>query len=137
MTETVKQRNQVNVRLDDDTNVIVNKLAKQKRVSKSEVCRQALSGELAKIDERQNKVFTPEERRDVLLKLGSMAENISGIRNENVKLGNNVNQITKAANVGKIATHPQIDSFEKYGENVERYLEDVAKELNRIWQLLA
>lgn len=137
MTEETKQRNQVNVRLDDDTNAIVNKLAQQKRVSKSEVCRQALTGELAKIDAKQNKVFTPEERKEILVKLGSMTENISVIRNNNAKFGNNVNQIARAANQGVIKTHPQIQEFEKHGENMGAYLEKVAKELNEIWQLLA
>lgn len=131
------QRNQVNVRLDDETNAIVNKVAKQNRVSKSEVCRQAIAGELAKIDAKKNKTLSEEERKAVMTKLGHMMEEVSKIRQVTKNVATNVNQITKAANSGTIQTHPEIEKYLKYSDNVSLNLESFAKELNQIWQSLA
>lgn len=132
-----KQRNQVNVRLDDKTNDIVNRVAKANRVSKSEVVRLALTGELEKIDAKKNKSLSDEEREKVLRDLGKMMGVLSNIQNQNARLGNNVNQIAKAINMGKapVSTH-DVAAYAAYGNAMSKGLENMGKGLDTLWRIL-
>lgn len=132
-----KQRNQVNVRLDDKTNEIVNRVAKANRVSKSEVVRLALTGELEKIDAKKNKSLSDEEREKVLRELGKMMGVLSNIQNQNARLGSNVNQIAKAINMGRAPVSTQdATAYATYGNAMSKGLESMGKGLDALWRIL-
>lgn len=131
------QRNQVNVRLDDVTNAIVNRVATSNRISKSEVVRLALTDELARIDERKNKTLSAEEREIMIGHFNKIATEMSRMHREVAMLGNNVNQIARAINRGESnMTFYDLNKCVNLERTLARNLEIVAKEMDRIWHTL-
>lgn len=127
----------INVRFDSELYGVVEKIAAENRMSKSDVVRTALESELSKIDARKNKTLSAEDREIMLKNMGLMMTNLSKIRNDNAKLGSNVNQIVKAINKGeKSVDAVQLQTYVNYGDSIEKYMEAVAEELNRIWLTL-
>jgi len=128
----------INVRFDSELYGVVEKVATENRMTKSEVVRTALEGELSKIDARKNKTLSDEDRERMLKNMGTMMTSLSSIRNDNAKYGNNINQMVKAINKGETSVSGiQLNGYVQYGDKVEKYLETVAEELNRIWHTLA
>lgn len=132
-----KTRKQVNVRLSDGEMKVIDDVAQANRMSRSEVVRLAVMGELQRVNATRSKALTNEERAQALQMLAVMAENIATIRNANAKLGSNVNQIARALNSGvEPKVEIPVEKYEAFGEVFNERLEDVAKELNALWQSL-
>lgn len=140
-SDSVMTRKQINVRLSDEENTLLDELAKAHNKSKSEIVRQAFKGELAKIDSQKNKTLSDEERKDILVTLGSMMTYLSDVRNHVSRLGGNANQIAKILNKGgAVKLNEGVKKFHddavEYSENVKENLEIVAEELDKIWHTL-
>lgn len=134
----IVKRNQVNVRLKDDENAVVERIAGTHNISKSEVIRLALNGELAKVEKRKNNSLSDDERSVVLLKMGAMMGTLSEIRNQNSHFVSNVNQIAKVLNSGgQGVSQYDATAYEKYGKEMSESQENIAKELNALWHILA
>lgn len=136
-------RNQVNVRLSDEENAELEKLAKSHNKSKSEIVRTAFQGELAKIDSKKNKSLSDEERKDMLVKIGTMMTYLSTVERHAHGVGRNINQIAKIANAGGLGANKsvdryleQADQFKAYSEEVKENIGLMSEELNRIWHTL-
>ena len=139
-------RIQVNVRLHDDENEIVTRTAKALNISKSDVMRKALLGELSKMKipeastepVKQTKVLSAAERETMIKSVGNLITDVSKMKGDNGRLGGNINQITKAIQTGdKTVSIPAVNSYVGYANAMTDGLASVAKELNRIWRQLA
>lgn len=91
-------RNQVNVRLTDDEARMIDDIAKENRMSKSDVVRFAIVGELKEVSAKRTKPMTPEQRIEILEAVGKATTLLSKVKADNAKLGNNVNQIARRLN---------------------------------------
>lgn len=91
-------RNQVNVRLTDDEARMIDDIAKENRMSKSDVVRFAIVGELKEVSAKRTKPMTPEQRKEILEAVGKATTLLTKVRTDNAKLGNNVNQIARRLN---------------------------------------
>lgn len=136
-------RKQVNVRLSDEEFEELERLAKLHNKSKSEIVRTAFQGELAKIDSTKNKSLSDEERKDILVKIGSMMTYLSKVERQTDGVGRNINQIAKIANAGELGENKsadryleQADKFVEYSKNVKSEMASMSEELNRIWHTL-
>lgn len=127
----------INVRFESDMFDEIAEIAKENRRTKSEVVRTALEGELAKISEQTNKKLTDEQRAAVLKIMGAIMTDISAIRNDNVKLGNNVNQIAKSMNQGvSVVSEIELAAYDKLEKTVDAQLDQFSKGLDAIWRIL-
>lgn len=139
-------RIQVNVRLHDDENEIVTRTAKALNISKSDVMRKALLGELSKMKipeapkepVKQTKVLSAAERETMIKSTGNLITDVSKMKGDNGRLGGNINQIAKAIKTGdKTVPIPELKAYHEYRKTMDVGLAAVAKELNRIWRQLA
>lgn len=136
MGETTNARNQVNVRLDDATFAVVNELAANNRMTKSQVVRAAIAGQLEAINGSAKNSLSDDERAELLEVLTKTMTNLSAINAIMAREGNNINQIAKAANTGRITRHPDTDNLVARREEMSKYLSHNAERLNKIWQSL-
>lgn len=136
MGETTNARNQINVRLDDETFAVVNELAANNRMTKSQVVRAAITGQLEAINGSAKNSLSDDERKKILDTMTNIMTNISKINADVAREGNNINQIAKAANSGRIMRHPDADDLANRREKMAKYFSFAAEELNKIWQLL-
>jgi len=127
----------INVRFEEEIYADIVKRAEQERRSKSDVVRTALSGELAKISEQTNKVLTNEQRLAVLNIMGKVMTHVSVIRNDNAKLGRNVNQIAKSMNQGIPGVSKiDLEAYKDLEKRVDAELSQFSKGLDAIWRIL-
>jgi Arc/MetJ-type ribon-helix-helix transcriptional regulator len=127
----------INVRFEEEIYADIVKRAEQERRSKSDVVRTALSGELAKISEQTNKVLTNEQRVAVLNIMGKVMTHVSVIRNDNAKLGRNVNQIAKSMNKGMPGVSEiELKAYKDLEKRVDAELSQFSKGLDAIWRIL-
>lgn len=127
----------INVRFEEEIYADIVKRAEQERRSKSDVVRTALSGELAKISEQTNKVLTNEQRVAVLNIMGKVMTHVSVIRNDNAKLGRNVNQIAKSMNQGIPGVSKiELEAYKDLEKRVDAEMSQFSKGLDAIWRIL-
>lgn len=127
----------INVRFEEAIYADIVKRAEKERRSKSDVVRTALSGELAKISEQTNKVLTNEQRVAVLNIMGKVMTHVSVIRNDNAKLGRNVNQIAKSMNQGIPGVSKiELEAYKDLEKRVDAELSQFSKGLDAIWRIL-
>lgn len=134
-------RKQINVRLSDEEYAELEKLAKTHNKSKSEIVRTGFKGELAKIDSKKNKSLSDEERKEMLVMLGTIMTYMSKVERHTAGVGRNVNQIAKMVNQGKfndsvVRYLSEMDGFLKYSGDVRENMEAMSRELNKIWHTL-
>lgn len=127
----------ISVRIDDELFDIVEQMAKANRMSKSEVVRTALEGELAKISEQKNKALSDEQRQALLRILGKIMTHVSVMRNDNARLGGNVNQIARALNSGGVGVSQiELQEYINLKEVVDKRLNEFSRGLDAIWRTL-
>ena len=127
----------ISVRIDDELFDIVEQIAKANRMSKSEVVRTALEGELAKIAEHKNKDLSDGQRQAMLSMLGKIMTHVSVMRNDNARLGGNVNQIARALNSGGVGVSPiELQEYINLKEVVDKRLNEFSRGLDAIWRTL-
>ncbi|WP_146159184.1 hypothetical protein [Alkalicoccus saliphilus] len=125
----------VTLRLDVQTNEFVTQIAEDEMISKSEVVRLALTGAKEDWKTRQGHRMTKEDREEILFKLVEILTVLGKVRNDNKKLGRNVNQIAKASNMGYTrVSEYEMQTYFSYGEYVKAGLEELAKEVHVLWR---
>lgn len=140
-------RQQVNVRLTDDEARMIDEIAKENRMSKSDVVRFAIAGQLKEVTAERSRPIEPVQRKELLETLGKTTMMLTKVRTDNARLGNNVNQIArhlnsnvtkKAVPDGKVleALSRDIRMYRSTDMNTQEELLNLSKELRRIWQSL-
>lgn len=127
----------INVRFEEEIYADIVKRAEQERRSKSDIVRTALSGELAKISEQTNKSLTDDQRLAVLSIIGKVMTHVSVIRNDNAKLGNNINQIAKSMNLGVPGVSKiELEAYKEFEKRIGSDLSQLSKGLDGVWRIL-
>lgn len=147
--ERAKQptRQQVNVRLTDDEARMIDEIAKENRMSKSDVVRFAIVGQLKEVTAERSRPVEPVQRKELLETVGEARTIVAHIDAENARRGNNVNQIArhlnsnatkKAGPDGKILEGLSRDlrMYRSADMNTQEEVEKLTKELKRLWQSL-
>lgn len=147
--ERAKQpaRKQVNVRLTDDEARMIDEIAKENRMSKSDVVRFAIAGQLKEVTAKRSKPMEPVQRIELLDAIANATTIVSNIDAENGRRGNNVNQVAKYLNSnvtkqagpdGKIleALSRDLRFYRSSDMSTQEEVEKLAKELDKLWQLL-
>lgn len=130
-------RKQVNVRLSDDEFEKLNELAKRFSRSRSDVVRTAFQGELAKMSDTKVNSLSDEERKKMLEFTGIMMTYLSRMERTLHGVGNNVNQIAKASNQGRVPKRVvDEDKLILFADSFRENVEVIQKELDKIWQSL-
>lgn len=133
-----KKSKHINVRFDSELYDVVEQIAKENRMSKSDVVRTAIEGELANISEHRNRSLSDAERETIIRDVGRILTFLSRIEAQNRRLGNNVNQIARAMNKGqKGVSQIELDEYEKYRHWVERNIKAMSKAVDKLWRILA
>lgn len=136
-TQIKRSTNHISVRLDDDLYREIEKLADEKKIKKSGAVRLALSKELAKVAAHRETILPEEDRATVLRLLGVIQTEMSRMRNDNAKMGRNINQMAKATNSGgPVFSEIELDEYKQYGAAVERNMASFAKGVNQVWRTL-
>lgn len=132
-----KKSKHINVRFDSELYDVVEQIAKENRMSKSDVVRTAIEGELANISEQRNKSLSDAERETIIRDVGKILTFLSKIDAQNRRLGNNVNQIARAMNRGqKGVSQIELAEYEKYGKWVERNMKAMSRAVDKLWRTL-
>jgi len=133
-----KKSKHINVRFDSELYDVVEQIAKEKRMSKSEVVRQAIDGQLSLLGSSKADSLSDTEREEIMGQLGQIMTTLSTIKRNNILYGNNVNQIAKIMNSGGT---PQIDEerFDRmvdYGRQHVEVLKQFSKAVDELWRIL-
>src|SRR5699024_12657138 len=87
-----KKSKHINVRFDSELYDVVEQIAKEKRMSKSEVVRQAIDGQLSKLGSSKADRISDTEREEIMSQLGQIMTTWSKIKRKNMLYGNNVKE---------------------------------------------
>lgn len=131
--EGSSKSNRINMRVDDKLFGMVDEFAKEFGVSRSEVGRLALSGELKQL--RGKKGMTAEQM-DEVLKLLSAVENVFS-RSQTVfnSMGNNVNQIARKLNGGGTLSAEDRQALHVCAENSKKIANLLDEFSERFWEV--
>lgn len=129
--------NTITIRVNEDINNEVLRVSKENRLSKSEVVRTALEGELQKLTSQKSKVFTEKEREVALQNIGIVMKNTSNIRIDNSKALSNLNQITKKINSGDtLISSLDVREYKEIVDKLTTVLNRHSEVLNDLWLIL-
>ena len=130
-------RKQVNVRLSEKEFEKLDELAKRHNRSRSEVVRTAFQGELAKMDDTKVKSLSDEERKKMLEIIGATMTYMSKVERVLHGVGNNVNQIAKAVNQGRVPKRVvDEDKLILFADSFRGDVGVIQREMDKIWRLL-
>ena len=126
--EGSSKSNRINMRLDDKLLSMVDEVANEFGVSRSEVGRLALSGELKHL--RGKKGLTAEQMDDVLKLLGSVETQFSSVQKRFTSIANNVNQIARKVNAGgdlSAEDRQALHDCAEYSKKIAWYLDEFTR----------
>lgn len=128
----------INVRFDSELHDVVEEIAKEKRISKSDVVRQAIEGQLSLMDNHKKESLSDKEREIIMDRLGKILTVTSQIKRNNILFGNNVNQIAKAVNMGMVpeVSDERLDEMRDFGQQHVNALRQFSKEVDALWRIL-
>ncbi len=137
----IKERHQLNVRVDEDTKRLVDKVAERYRISRSEVLRLVLWDRLSRYEERQARSLSEDERVKLLELMATTEAHMGALQKSLNGLGNNINQIARAVNTGAIDgdTAQEESPVKYYAEISKQHIDHfnlINERLDIIWQLL-
>lgn len=131
------KRCQINVRVSEEDMKLIESVAQENRMSKSDVVRLAMRGELKKVTDGRNKSLSNEEREQALKTLGRLTEEMVAVRHDNARMGSNVNQIAKSlALMSTPKPDIPVDEYQLYGMRIGRALNNMKGDLHLLWQSL-
>ena len=130
-------RRQVNVRLSEKEFEKLDELAKRHNKSRSEIVRTAFQGELAKMDDTKVNSLSYEERKKILENVGATMTYMSKVERVLHGIGNNVNQIAKAVNQGRVPKRVvDEDKLILFADSFRKDVEVIQREMDKIWRSL-
>lgn len=131
--EGSSKSNRINMRVDDKLFGMVDEFAKEFGVSRSEVGRLALSGELKHM--RGKKVLTAEQLDEVLKLLSSVENVFSSSQTVFNSMGNNVNQIARKLNGGGTLSAEDRQALHVCAENSKKIASFLDEFSERFWEV--
>lgn len=123
----------INMRLDDKLWGMVDEFAKEFGVSRSEVGRLALSGELKHM--RGKNGLTAEQIDDVLKLMAALEKQFSQTQKIFASMGNNVNQIARKVNGGGTLSDTDRQALHVCAENSETIARLLDEFTTRFWEV--
>lgn len=136
-----KMTHRASTRINEDIYNDITKIAEDNRISRSDVIRLSLEGNLQKETSKKNKTLPADDREKMLKQITDISGMISQITRHNSIALNNINQIARSRNSGDSE-----DSLKKLTKETEvykltievfnEYIYKALEVLNDIWHTL-